>query len=317
MARARIERVLLGHSGWWIAAFAVISATVILWFPEQQGSVFQERNESRRTAIQICAAGFAVFGFYLHFVRIRHAARGEANVRFLRLAELLGSMRDGDGGAKVPNIETRLCAIYGMSRLGEDSESDYELIAKALARYIRINALDSELTPQIDLLPVPAKANLKLRADIQTAIEVLGSESPHGGVVRPAIDLRGAYLPRLELDRLNLSGADCRNTALMSAVFAGVSLRGVNFEGARLEQASMETAFFSTTTKFEGADLSGAVFYRDGELDEEARGLVPDCFAKANNWDRARFSVPFAAAVRKHHGQKFRPSEDELVVDNP
>ena len=178
MSRARIERGILAHSGWLIFVSFVVSITLVAWLPVWRGSTFTEQNEGRRTMMQLCAAGFAVLGFYLHFVRIRHSARGEANSRYLKLIEMLGSMRDGDSTTKVPNIETRLGVIYGLGRLAEDSETDYQTVIKQLARYVRINARDQDVRPDGGLVTV--KKNSSLRADLQTNGSDIQDASPSG-----------------------------------------------------------------------------------------------------------------------------------------
>lgn len=293
----RIERGILANSGWLILVFVLLSLTLIVWLPAWHGSTFTEQNEGRRTMMQLCAGGLAVLGFYLHFVRIRHAARGEANTRYLKLIEMLGSMRQGDGPAQVPNIETRLCSIYGLGKLGEDSETDYPTITKALARYVRVNARDEPVSPAGEL--VTTRKDSGLRADLQTAMEVISRASPHKGTLRPVIDIRGAYLRDLELHNANLDGADLREAALYAAVLDDVSLKGATFERAVLDNASLETATFSQSTSFARADVASALFYRAGGRAERDRGLSPAQIARSINWESAGFSDDFLEAVRQ------------------
>src|SRR5580658_8529652 len=124
----RILDWLLKNAGWLIIALTVGSLLGIWWIPIRETSKFTEQNEARRTMVQICGGVFAVFGFLLALVRLRHTAKdlaikesADLTGRYMRAAELLGSIRDGGDGSKLPNLETRLGAIYSLERLAYDS----------------------------------------------------------------------------------------------------------------------------------------------------------------------------------------------------
>lgn len=93
----------------------------------------------------------------------------------------------------------------------------------------------------------------------------------HFGVLR-GMDLRGAYLNRVDLSKCDLRGTDLSGVDLRGADLTEADLRGAtlkktslsqarlyltNFEGANLQGAFLQDAEFGNT-RMEGADIRGA-----------------------------------------------------------
>ena len=313
------KKLGLGHRlGAGIVLAVVVCVWVIYWIPAQQSTNFLEQNEARRTVVQICGGGFAIIAIVLAVIRIQQTTRdlaikesGERTGRYLRSAELLGSVRQGEGGSPAPNIESRLGAIYSLGRLAIDSAEDYRAVVKLLASYVRIHAAPEPLLPG-SVSGDDAEAG-KIRVDIQTAVEILAKPSAHRGVDRPRLDLRNTSLKELELEgadlfRANLSdaklhlanlpasnlrGAALRYAKLHGATLSHVCLQGADLEGAELPDADLSTAEFDPHTEFKGAELGTAKFYEKDGPTEEARGLSPDQILRAKEWEKARFSPSF------------------------
>ena len=162
------------------------------WIPAQQGKTFLEQNEARRTVAQICGGVFAIAAIVQAIIRVRQNARdlaikesGERTGRYLRSAELLGSVRQGEGGSPAPNIESRLGAIYSLGRLAIDSAEDYWAVVEVLASYVRINAAPKHVLP--GSVSSDDTETGKVRVDIQTAVGILAKLSIHRGATGLAL----------------------------------------------------------------------------------------------------------------------------------
>jgi hypothetical protein len=317
---SRFRRKLeFGH---WLGTGVVLAVALcvwaILWIPAQQSKSFLEQNEARRTVVQICGGLFAIAAIVQAIIRVRQNARDlaikeseERTGRYLRSAELLGSVRQGEGGSPAPNIESRLGAIYSLGRLAIDSVEDYWAVAEVLASYVRINAATKPLLPGSGSSG-DIEAD-KIRVDVQTAVELLARASPHDRVKRPRMNLRDARLNELRLEKADLCEADLsgaklrhanllgaslvkavlRGTDLRGATLRDVGLQGADLEGAELSKADLSTAQFDRHTTFDGADLGSAKFYEASCKTEEARGLSPDKILLSREWMSASFSPSF------------------------
>lgn len=328
-------------SRYWLGAAVILAAAVwaIWWIPTQQSKDFLEQNEARRTVVQICGGLFAIVAIVLAIVRVQQNARdlaikdrdiaikdrdlaikdrdlaskesGERTGRYLRSAELLGSVRRGKHGSPAPNIESRLGAIYSLGRLAIDSAEDYCAVVEVLASYVRINAVPEPVLP--GSVSGEDVESGKVRIDIQTTIQILARASPHAEINRPKIDLRKAGLNELELKDADLRAADLsraklrhatlsastlreadlREADLRGATLSDVGLEGADLTGAELARADLSTARFDRDTKFDGAELGTAKFYEEGCKTEDARGLSPDKVLLSRAWMSASFSPSF------------------------
>jgi len=326
----------------WLTVAAALLCLMLIWrVPLWQSNDLGQQNEARRTLVQICGGVLAVLGFLLALVRIRHTDKDlaikeseELAGRYLRAAELLGSVRGRDG--EMLNLESRLGAIYSLGRLADESQPDYETIIKVLARYVRANATPLSPLPPLGghLLdaPEPPGGSGRLRIDLQTAMEVVSRKCPHKKATRPIVDVRGAHLDELELEDADLRGArlagaklryamlkcsDLRNANFFGADLSGctldrVGLQGSSLCGAVLIETGLRSAVFDDQTEFTGANLSAAKFYEAGDKSEESRGLAPLQLVGTQNWERAVFSPEFGQRVRELNGSgEGPPTEDD------
>lgn len=194
---------------------------------------------------------------------------------FSRAVERLGARHDvsevveiseGVGGAKKQtltrteaNLEHRLGAIYSLERIARDSAQDYWPVMEVLCAYIR-NPQNNEAARTfaatedriidylkwLEDLPLP-------RADVQTAIDVIGRRSAR--VVNEArqlnfLDLRETNLQKANFVAGHFSFALFTSAHLESAVFTDSHLEGASLLDTKLDDAS-----------FEGAHLDAACFF--------------------------------------------------------
>ena len=220
----------------------------------------------------------------------------ERNERFVRAAELL---RDKDASV-------RMAGIYALERLATEEGADYTgIVINVLAGFVRerTNRVDYPSRPEHEFLPVlwpddvpdnrtpdervchdtggwaeptePVKAAVKALNNICTR-EIDGKRPA------PAVDLRGAQLPRLEADgfvmrkwrmqnanlqgaglhsanlqRAGLQGANLQGAGLVGANLQGAMLREANLQGAELGEANLQGAWLQRA-KLQGAWLVGA-----------------------------------------------------------
>jgi hypothetical protein len=187
--------------------------------------------------VQICGGLFAIVAIVLAIIRVQQNTRdlaikesGERTGRYLRSAELLGSVRQGEGGSFAPNIESRLGAIYSLGRLAINSAEDYRAVVKVLVSYVRIHAAPEPLLP--GSVSGDDTEGGKIRVDVQTAVEILAKPSTHRGVDRPRLDLHNTSLKELELEDADLCGANLSDAKLHHAYLSASNLRGAVLRGA-------------------------------------------------------------------------------------
>ncbi|MGB0507300.1 MAG: pentapeptide repeat-containing protein [Pikeienuella sp.] len=216
--------------------------------------------------------------------------------RFTRAVQQLGAMRDmkdRETGKEYsePNLEVRLGALYALERIAQDSERDHIPMMETLCVYIRENAaahtlndlLETEWEPMATELDELQRGKHQLarkirfgnhsmessawktalslslpRADIQTALTIIGRRSPRRQVHETKqknayqLDLQGANLRRADLSTLALAKALLMNTRL-----EGSNLREAQLDGLNLRQARLEGAVL-TKARLNGADLHKA-----------------------------------------------------------
>lgn len=191
---------------------------------------------------------------------------GQITDRFTRAIEQLGSDK----------LEVRLGGIFALERIAKDSEPDRWAIADSLVAFVRTHApwragapesQDPHPTPTIDeRLPWLAERAL----DVQEAVRVLGRRPPTG-------EQRQLQLPRVDLRRTWLVGAQLANTALRNTNLAQswlveahledsdlvrADLRRVNAKGAHFSRSNLRSAYLGEAdlhgARLEQADLLGA-----------------------------------------------------------
>lgn len=153
---------------------------------------------------------------------------GQITDRFTRAIEQLGSDK----------LEVRLGGIFALERIAKDSEPDRWAIADSLVAFVRTHApwragapesQDPHPTPTIDeRLPWLAERAL----DVQEAVRVLGRRPPTG-------EQRQLQLPRVDLRRTWLVGAQLANTALRNTNLAQSWLVEAHLEDSDLVRADL------------------------------------------------------------------------------
>lgn len=167
-----------------------------------------------------------------------------------------------------PNIEVRLGALYSLARIAQDSPRDHMPIMEILCAYIRQNA------PCRSLVPSEKPRRVKLRSDIQTAINVIATRSPK--------NIRDEHESefRLNLQDTDLSGGDFGGGIFTGAIFANSRLEGCKFDGCQLDGTRFNSSLLNYS-RFNRANLTGSdwrgIVYNKGPLlplhDSDITGL--------------------------------------------
>ena len=266
----------------------VVALLVFLnWYiaPDKPG----ERKDLVLGLAQILGGAALLAGLYFTWRTLQVNREGQITDRFTRAIDQLGAT--GDEGNK--RLEIRLGGIYALGRIARDSpERDYSTVMEVLTANIRENVHKSA---EQNVSATPQKAVLKLPADIQAILDVIGHREEdrvpndygklldlrgvnlQGAKLRGAylggIDLRGAklkgattWLKEADLRGADLRGADLGGANLMRANLQGTTLWGAHLERASLEGASLEGAHLEGA-KLRGADLRGTIGLTQKQLD--------------------------------------------------
>lgn len=156
-----------------------------------------------------------------------------------------------------PNLEVRIGAIYALERIAQDSERDHVQIMEILCAYIRQNA------------PVTEQRS-KIRADIQTALNVLGGRSEEQRKLKRSTPTpRRPEGYRLDLKHTCLNGADMVGLNFDRGVFFETTFDYAFLNDASFIDANLKACrFFNTNairTDFTCAELHEAEFRCDLE----------------------------------------------------
>lgn len=191
---------------------------------------------------------------------------------FAKSVELMGLIRESrsiraDGkeiARSVPNIETRLGALYSLERLLTESIRDQRAIIETLCAYIRENSSleipEDEAERQSffrgDLPPRPTH-----RADVQAALTIIGRR-PEAIRLRARsegwrLDLRNANLVGYDFSGLNYDNARFDNSFLNGANMSGAHFADCEFKGTFLQATKMESAIFHSAC-FDDCDVKRA-----------------------------------------------------------
>jgi uncharacterized protein YjbI with pentapeptide repeats len=211
---------------------------------------------------------------------------------FSRSVELLGAVREikttsTDGSLQtrsLPNIESRLGALYSLERLLSESEKDQRAILETLCAYVRENSPAEIPSDEADRQEL-ARGNISPkrtdRSDVQAAVTVIGRRPLQVQERAEAkgwrLDLRESNLVGYDFTGHNFDRADftdsflnlaklnkgsfkqCtfKNTVLQKARLAGADFTLSTFEHCNVKAAEIEDTNFSQAT-FDGTDLREA-----------------------------------------------------------
>ena len=256
----------------------VAGVAALIWLPEMQvpkeaywldtKTIFDIKNEARRTISYIIGGILALIGIGLTFWRHWIALEGQITERFTRAIDQLGSDK----------MEIRMGGIYALERIAFDSKKDYWPIIETLTAFVREGARwQGPLTVSPESLSREDPDSLKEvnsdlpeseinpSTDIQAALTVLGRRKYRFG-------------HKIEIWRLDLRNTDLRGANLSRAHLEGAILRKAHLEGARLEGACLKKAYLEDAhlegTRLRKAHLEGANLRR-------ATGLTREQLAEA------------------------------------
>jgi uncharacterized protein YjbI with pentapeptide repeats len=259
-----------------VAAFAVLVWRGASWLdasrlkrltPVQQESAI---DAIRGRLLQLGAGLVVSAGLVYTALNFRLSRESHVTDRFTKAIEQLGSER----------LDVRLGAIYALERIMIDSPRDHPTIVEVLAAFVREHSLpdlrsDTELLAAATVLgrrpsgreergPLNLKGaylpGVRLeRAQLPSAI-LVGADLTRAGL--HAANLSGAFLAGARLMAVNMFGADLVRANLTGAILAGADLAGVRLEGAVLDDADLEGAHLEgailSGASLAGADLTGA-----------------------------------------------------------
>ena len=241
-----LSLALLGRLGW-----------DALWLPNPQ---YQEASRNFFLAFAgVFGAPFLIWRAWVAHQQAK-AATEQARVAlenhitgiFSKSVELLGLVREMktanvDGVPIVrslPNLESRLGALYSLERLLRESRKDQRAILETLCAYIREN---SPLLPPIDKKEAEKfhvsemSPPLTKRSDVQAAITIVGrrpeqlrirSQREGWNLDFRETNLAGYDFSKLNYDRSDFSGSFLNDAKMMSASFANSVFSHTNLSGA-------------------------------------------------------------------------------------
>ncbi|NIY79039.1 pentapeptide repeat-containing protein [Celeribacter sp. HF31] len=146
----------------------------------------------------------------------------------------------------VPNLEARIGAIFSLERIAQDSLRDHLQIMEILCAYVRENAPAKNMEPS----GFPFK---KARADIQTAIRVIGRRSD----IQKSAESQKQF--RLDLRNVDLSGADFTGLDFTGAIFFNSKFEGAIFQDSKLSGANFNYSLLNFSD-FRRSELIGCQF---------------------------------------------------------
>jgi uncharacterized protein YjbI with pentapeptide repeats len=220
----------------------------------------QARTDVRTSALQFFGGVVLALGAAFTAVTYGLNRQGQITERFTRAIDQLGHAE----------LDVRLGGIYALERIARDSAADRGPIVEVLTAFIRTHA------PWPPARPDKAPQRLIPRTDVQAALTVLGRRHRYSGPVQHIELVRKpehveeyyARFPRLNLDALDLRGADLHLAHLDRADFNRAHLECAELTGARLENCGFTHAHLEGATlrvarlreaHFQEAYLAGAV----------------------------------------------------------
>lgn len=152
-------------------------------------------------------------------------------------------------------VGTRMGGVYAMEQIAEVAPHYRGHIAALLASFVREHAPWPPSRPLPEVDRERQRYTGGLRDDVGAAMAALSRRAmvlPGTGIELEKVDLRGA-----ELAGQNLSGFCFAGSRLDGAILTGSDLTGTTFAGASLRNADLTGAAL-TGADFTGTDLEGA-----------------------------------------------------------
>jgi hypothetical protein len=205
-------------------------------------------NDVRATLLQGLAAVVALGGVGLGAVitlrQIRVTREGQFIDRFSKAIDQLSS----------DHLGTRMGGVYAMEQIAEVAPSYRGHIGALLASFVRQHAPWPPSRPPEEVDAERQRYHGGLRDDIGAAMAALSRRAmilPGSGIELEKVDLRGADLAGHDLSRFCFAGSN-----LEGANLSGCDLTGTTFSGASLKDADITGATL-TGADFNGAELPG------------------------------------------------------------
>jgi len=205
-------------------------------------------NDVRVTLLQglagVVALGGVALGAVMTLRQIRVTREGQFIDRFSKAIDQLSS----------DHVGTRMGGIYAMEQIAEAAPSYRGHIGALLASFVRQHAPWPPSRPLEEVDLERQRYHGGLRDDIGGAMAALSRRAmvlPGTGIELEKVDLRGADLAGHDLSRFCFAGSN-----LEGANMTGCDLTGTTFSGAILKDANMTGATL-TGADFNGAELSG------------------------------------------------------------
>jgi hypothetical protein len=263
----------------------------------------------------------------------RVAAENHITGIFVKSVELLGFAREikttGTDGAPVvrslPNLESRLGALYSLERLLRESKKDERAILETLCAYVRENSPaqlpeDKEEAKRIfrgDTPMLPTR-----RSDVQAALTIIGRRSEsirtRAAEERWNLDFRNANLVAYDFSKLNFDRSDFSGSFLVGAKMSEASFAHGIFSGSVLRDSDLRHSHFNDSF-FEHCDLKNAQiensnFRFSTIIDADLREAKITSFdIRGTNLEKAfSYSLEYAVKSIKTDGAT-RFNSDEIV----
>lgn len=328
--------ILLAFFLLFLAAIAIVRLTIDLL-----GNDTQRASDAVKSLLPVIAAAVGLPLIIWRLAILNEQTRiSEAKTQidretyytsiFAKSVELLGFVRESksvgaDGNAitrSVPNIETRLGALYSLERLLTESIRDQRSIIETLCAYVRENSpleipedkAEAEQFFRGDLPPRPTH-----RADVQAALTIIG-RIPEVDKFRSKrnewrFDLRNTNLVIYDFSNLNYDYARFDNSFLNGANMSGAHFSNCVFKNTFMRGAKMKAAIFHSANfddcdmrgaEIEGTDFSGATI-----VDTNLRNAkVVSLNIKGANLEEAFPGFDFTLKYFKEHGANSVNSQD-------
>ena len=231
-------------------ALAFVFAGWRAWVAERQTNAAQRQADAAQRQVETA------------FVQAETTRQSLLNERYQRGAEMLGSRV----------LSVRMGGIYALNRLAEEYPTQYHIqVMELLCAYVR-----NPVGPEDDLVIgyMGTDPTNRLREDLQAVMTAIGNREQGKIVLEQQsgyiLNLTGAFLCHLQLEKGNLSSvrlgrADLRSAYLLGADLSGAHLNFADLSGSTLAFANLTGSSLLETdlssSKMGLANLSNATLY--------------------------------------------------------
>lgn len=266
LVRQQVPWILLPGSGItavWLLAATVPRAGLFWWQNPVSGSAEQLELQYRQQFLHLLAGFGGFVAILLTFEKLKADRDGKVTDRLIKAVEQVGS----------DVLALQLGGVYGLERVGKDSDRDAAEVVDLIRALIRQRAqrAGSKTNPPLD----DAEADSSNRdpgidkAVIERQFGALSELARQGHRPKQAhpfdqLRLQGLNLADTVLGECTFAGSDLvdvefRNADLRGSKFIGTRLRGVHFEGARLDGCTFQRVD-ATGCTFDGGTLVNTIW---------------------------------------------------------